>query len=385
MKYIFHLVRFLVGAFFIFSGVVKGIDPSGTGFKMTDYFTVFTEYLPFLTGLWDFLASISLPIAIFMIVLEIALGVSLILGTLPSLTLWSYAGLILFFTILTGFTAITNEVTDCGCFGDFLKLEPLVSFAKDIVLSVLIIFLIIFKKYLTPLFNARAALITLGILTLAALGFNLRNYYDLPIVDFRPYHVGADLVKGKSTEGLDPGKKEIYYTMINENGETKVMEKDEYISSGIWKDKSWKVKEGEKKEKVIREAELPKIKDFIIENAEAVDIADSLLAKEGYHFFVASYYLDKANKEGFKIFNAVIKEAAEDSVTAAGITAASIDEANKYTEGLYEFNNLDAIPIKTMIRANPGLVLIKDGVIQGKWHYNNVPSWTDMKAEVGIK
>ncbi|HNL07192.1 MAG TPA: hypothetical protein PKH93_06415, partial [Chitinophagales bacterium] len=265
MKYIYQLIRFAVGAFFIFSGVVKAIDPMGTGFKMEEYFEVFSEAIPFLSGFWEFLAGFALPIAIAMIVFEIFLGVSLLLGTLRNITLWGYVVLIGFFTILTGYSAYTGKVTDCGCFGDFMKLKPIQTFGKDVLLSFLTLFLILFRKYLTPIFNQRLGIGILVAATLWALWFDMRNVWDLPVVDFRAYKAGADMNQGRSTEGLDEGDVRTYYTLNNKStGESKEIDSKEYMAQKLWEDKNWEIDKDKTKSVTFREPELPKMKDLII-------------------------------------------------------------------------------------------------------------------------
>lgn len=382
MKYVYLLVRLLVGGFFIFSGVVKAIDPMGTGFKMEEYFEVFSQALPFMAGLWEFFAGFALPIAIAMIVFEIFLGISLIFGTLPRLTLWGYAGLIGFFTILTGYSAYTGKVTDCGCFGDFMKLKPIETFSKDVVLSVITIFLFGFRKYLTPLLNPKIGLSIVIAATLWALWFDMRNVWDLPIVDFRPYKIGTDINKGRSTEGLDEGLIQTFYVLKNkQTGETKEIESMEYTSSGIWKDKNWEIDKDKTRQVVIREPQVPKIKDLIIIAPSGNDITDSLLAMKGFQFWVTSWNLDKADHEGFTAINAVMRDAKAAGVPIVGLSNAPFEQSNALADSIYTFNNLDPIPVKTMMRSNPGVILIKDNMVVDKWHCNHLPTYAQMKSK----
>jgi len=383
--WIFSYLRYFLAVFFLFSGIVKAIDPKGTAFKMQDYFGVFSEYLPALDPLWDWSYSMALPISSFMIILEIVLGITLLLGILQRTTLLFYAGLLAFFTFLTGFTAVTNKVTDCGCFGDFLKLAPMQSFQKDIFLLIILAAIIyMYRKHLKPLFNAKIGWGLLGILTIITIWFNFRNINHLPVKDFRAYAAGTDLRKCTSQEGLNPGKKEIYYNMENTNsGEKKEVESQEYMSSRIWEDKTWQIV-GEPREIIIEEAELPKCKDFSIENANGEEIQDEVLGNTDYSFLIGAYYLDKSSKDGFKAVNTLMKAAKQKGINNIyGLTASSIDEGNQLAEGVYTFNNIDAIPIKTMIRSNPGIVLLKDGKVLGKWHYNDVPDISEL-SEFGI-
>ncbi len=377
-----YLKNFL-GTFFIFSGVVKAIDPIGTSIKLEEYFTIFTEYVPFLEPLWNLCAGLALPIAVFTIVLEIALGISLLLGTLKRTTLFLYVGLIIFFTFLTAFSAWTGKVTDCGCFGDFVKLKPFESFIKDLFLMVIVFIVVLFHKHVRCIFKSVPSLILLGVLTLASLAFCYRNISNLPIVDFRAYQKGTDLIKGKDDSGLDPGESVKLFTLDNTStGATKTMSDKEYMESKIWEDKSWVLDKSKTEVKVIREPELPKIKDFFIYNADSEEMQDEILEFPGFKFLVPAYDITKTSTEDFKPINEIVTKS---GLQTYGITASDITEAQTKSGGSYEFYNLDATPIKTMIRANPGLVLLKDGILVDKWHANHVPSWDEMKKMHGIK
>ncbi|HNI44055.1 MAG: hypothetical protein JNM36_10030 [Chitinophagales bacterium] len=388
MKYIYQLIRFAVGAFFIFSGVVKAIDPMGTGFKMEEYFEVFSEAIPFLSGFWEFLAGFALPIAIAMIVFEIFLGVSLLLGTLRNITLWGYVVLIGFFTILTGYSAYTGKVTDCGCFGDFMKLKPIQTFGKDVLLSFLTLFLILFRKYLTPIFNQRLGIGILVAATLWALWFDMRNVWDLPVVDFRAYKAGADMNQGRSTEGLDEGDVRTYYTLNNKStGESKEIDSKEYMAQKLWEDKNWEIDKDKTKSVTFREPELPKMKDLIINNAQGVEITDSILAMPGYKLWILAYQTThyEPTAEGFVAINALAKQAREAGWQVMGVSNLSPEQINAKADTLYQFNVLDATPVKTIMRSNPGVVLVKDALILDKWHWNHLPTLEDIKKKHKIK
>ena len=401
-----HYLRNFLGTFFVFSGIVKAIDPTGTAIKIEDYFNVFTEHFSLLTGLWEFLISISLPLSVFMIVLEIVLGVSLILGTFRKSTLWLYIGLTLFFTALTGFTYLTGyvpkdatffqfsqweafkdsnmRVTDCGCFGDFVKLKPYESFLKDVVLTGLIFLMFYLSNHIKLVFNQKMSWIILGVLGVAAFAFNMRNVNNLPIVDFRAYKVGANLIDGRS-DGIPP-EVQTMYTLVKEgSGEIKKVESQEYIDSGIWKDKTW-VLDNEKTEQItVKEGKSATIKDFVIYDNADNEVAEAILIRLGFTIFVGAYNIDKSNvEEGFVRVNQVMKEATKDNIPIVGLTASTLDHAKKFTDNLYQFYNLDAVPIKTMIRANPGVVLIKDGIVVDKWHYNVLPDWSEIVAKHSI-
>ncbi len=178
-------VQNFVGAFFIFSGFVKAIDPLGTSYKIQEYFTEF--------GM-QFLEPYTLAFSVITIVLEIVIGVTLLLGYLRDITVGLLLLLIIFFTFLTGYTMFTGHVTDCGCFGDFLKIEPKYSFYKDIFLSVLIIFLVARRKYIEPLFSNLVAAPVTALATIGFAVFCFRNFaWNEPVFDFRPYKVGKNI------------------------------------------------------------------------------------------------------------------------------------------------------------------------------------------------
>lgn len=386
IKYLTYLLRFAIGGFFIFSGYVKAVDPMGTGFKMEEYFDVFTEYLPFLTPLWNLCAKFALPISIGMIIFELFIGATLILGIFRKFTLWGYVLLIGFFTILTGFSAITNKVTDCGCFGDFLKLEPIQTFGKDVVLCVLVGFLLVGAKHITPLFNKKTAMIAIAALFgVVSTAFTLRNVFDLPISDWRPYAPGANICEGKKMEGLDPGEVRIYYTLVKTGtSESKEVTDKEYLEKRLYEDKSWEIDKTKTRKDVIRKPEQPKIKDFVIRTAEDHDITDAMLARSGYQFIVSSYNYDKSDREGYKKIAALMREAQQDNVPAIGVSNMSPAEVEAVSEGVYKFYMLDATPIKTMMRSNPGVTLIKDCIVIDKWHCNHLPTWQEIKVQYNI-
>jgi len=383
--WIYNYLRYFLAVFFLFSGAVKAIDPKGTGYKLIDYFGVFSEYLPALDGLWNWSIENALAIATFTIILELFLGLTLLLGLFKRLTLFLYFGLLAFFTFLTGFTTVTGKVTDCGCFGDFLKLEPYQSFLKDVGLMAVLLVLILFaaKNYKHLFKNKAIGYGLLALLTAGVVWFSFKNINHLPVKDFRAYAVGTNLNTCTSMEGLDPGLKEIYYQMVNTSGEKKEMESKEYMSSQIWKDKSWKI-EGEPREVEIRKAELPKCKDFEIENADGELVHQDIMSNPNFNFLITAYDLDKSSNEGFEMMNKLTAGLKQKGFELNGLTASNIASANAKSGNTVTFNNLDAIPIKTMIRSNPGIVLLKDGVIKGKWHYNDLPTVADLSKQFGL-
>lgn len=361
-----------VGVFFIFSGVVKAIDPLGTAYKMMDYFNEFNM---------GFMEPLTVSFAVFMIVLEIALGFALILNVAQTLTLFLYTGMILFFTFLTGYTSYTGHVTDCGCFGDFLKLEPIISFSKDVVLTVLIVILILQRRYLKGLFSGMAASGTVGLVAVASLFFCLSNFvWDLPIIDFRPYAIGKNIPEQMTVAEADKGITEYEFIYKNkETGEQKQFKQTE-MPKGEEKQK-WEFVE--RIDIVIKKGKDPKINNFRLEDADGYVMNDDILLDPNYVFFVVAYNLDKTHKEAFEKLNTLAAAAEKDGYRFFATTNATweqIEEFRHDVQAAYPFYVGDATFLKTINRSNPGLMIIKNGTVVGQWHHRHLPTYEELKA-----
>lgn len=366
-----NFVQFFVGGFFIFSGIVKAIDPMGTAIKMEEYFEIFVEYTPFLEGFWHFWASKALGVSIFMIVLEIFLGITLILGQFVGMTLFLLVAIIAFFTFLTGFSHFENKVTDCGCFGDFLKIPPSLSFKKDIILSVLIAILLVGRKQIAKLIDGTSGLGIVTLATIIATWFTFSNYYNLPVKDFRAYKVGTHI---PTCMILGPDAKqtiiETVYTYKKQNGE------EVQFTPPPWPPemKDWTFVSRE--DKVIQEGDEPKCKDMVINDVNGFEVTESILTAPKI-FLLTSFDLERTSEKGLERLANVAKEAQAQGYEVVGITGSSLADADRFRHQFgmaFPFYNLDAVPIKTMNRSNPGLVLLEDGVIKGKWHHRKAKS-----------
>ena len=216
MKILTQIARFIVGALFIFSGFIKLNDPLGFSYKLQEYFSA--EVLDL-----DFLSPYALLIAIILVVIEVLLGIALLIGYKKKITLWLLLAMIAFFTFLTFYSAYFNKVTDCGCFGDAIPLVPWESFAKDVILLVLILFLLWQQKFILPAF---AKIVNTSIVFLAFLLSMSFGYYvlmHLPWLDFRAYQVGSNIAEGMIVpEGAEEAQFE-YQWKFNINGEEKVI------------------------------------------------------------------------------------------------------------------------------------------------------------------
>src|SRR6056300_694368 len=216
MKYITHLSRILVGVLFVVSGFIKLNDPVGFSFKLEEYFSQGVLDLPVLI-------PFALAIAFFVVVFEVLLGIFLLVGYQLKFTLWSLLSMIVFFTFLTFYSAYFNKVTDCGCFGDAIKLTPWESFTKDIILLVLILIMFYGKGYIRPLFSRNIRKIAVYASFIGCLIFGYYVLQHLPVIDFRPYKIGANIIEGMSYP--ENAQKPIfeYKWKFNVNGEEKIV------------------------------------------------------------------------------------------------------------------------------------------------------------------
>ena len=315
MNILTQIARILVGILFIFSGFVKLVDPIGSQYKFQEYFSESVLNM-------EFLIPYTLPFAILLIIAEILLGVMILIGYKPKLTIWSLFILTIIFLFLTWYSAFYNKVTDCGCFGDALKLSPWETFYKNVILIVLIVFLIFKTELIKPIFKGKIPKI-ITILSFAGFLFITQHVLvHLPIIDFRPYAIGKNI-----SEGM------------------------EYKDDGG----------------------IPPVHDFMLEDSQN-DLAPELLTKEKVMLIIV-YSLDKADANGFP----AIKETAEKAIlkgyTVYGVSASFTDDLilaqNKYNLP-FEFLFCDETTLKTIIRANPGVVILNKGTVVDKKNWSDV-------------
>ncbi|MEN8799765.1 MAG: BT_3928 family protein, partial [Flavobacteriaceae bacterium] len=216
MKYLVTISRILVGVLFIISGLIKLNDPVGFSFKLEEYFSPAVLDIPFLLPL-------ALTISLVVVILEVLLGIMLLLGYKRGLTVWSLLLMILFFTFLTFYSAYFNKVTDCGCFGDAVKLTPWESFTKDVVLLIFILILFYGRRHIKTIFNPTLTRIIMlaGLLGCCVFAYNVLNH--LPALDFRPYKIGANIPEGMAIPDDAPKPIFDYAWKFNVNGEEKII------------------------------------------------------------------------------------------------------------------------------------------------------------------
>lgn len=382
-NYFIELLKNFIGAYFIFSGVVKAIDPVGTGIKMEEYFEIFHQYFPFLNFLWDTLEPVSLGFSIFMILLEIILGLFLIFGALPQLTTYFIFATIVFFTFLTGFSHITGKVTDCGCFGDFIKLTPKISFIKDVVLVIILLPLVKYWKLITPLFPTRPRTLALFILSILAIVFTFRNVYYEPVVDFRAYKAGVNITE---CLGLPPDAKPYIYenTFIYKNNASG--DNHEFTVETLPKDwENWTFVD--RVDKLIQKGDDPKCKDFAITDANGSDVTNVYMEEEQPIFVLIIPNIKKMNDANLLHIKDVLSAAVKDGHYSIALTGSNIEDVKSklnIAEIKLDIFNTDETPLKTIMRSNPGILVLKKGTILGKYHHNDEISYKKIKEDLGI-
>ncbi len=354
--------RLFVGIVFIFSGFVKGVDPLGTTYRIEDYFMAYG-------ALW------AMPLAfyasVFLCTLEFVLGVALVMNARIKILSWILFPLMIFFTILTFYDALFNPVPDCGCFGDFIKMTNWQTFFKNVVLIVFVYIVFKSRKKYKSLLGPKFQTFVIILFTIGFTYFSYYQYQHLPMLDFRDWKIGKDM---KTDETSEP----ITY-LIYQNKETK--EKKEYVSPNFpWNDSVWMSK-WEFVDQRIDDSHVKIKHELVIQTRGAVDITKSIVENPEYQFIFVSDDLTKVSKESFKKINKIYSYLDEKGISLVGVSSSSGFMIDKYClDHDVEFNIFfgDDIVLKAMIRSNPGLIMLKDGVVIDKWHYNDFPELSEL-------
>ena len=355
-----RIARFLVGGVFIFSGLIKLNDPVGTQIKFEEYFEVFAQDLPLLHDFFIALVPFTLVMSVAFCAAEIILGVALLVSYKPKLTIWLLLLLITFFTFLTFYSAHYNRVTDCGCFGDAIKLKPWTSFTKDVVLMVLILFVIGHRNRIKP----RATGWIVGLTTLLTLGLGIYAIQFLPPLDLLPYAVGKNI-----PTQMKPSEPLRYNYIMAKDGKTSTF--DQYPTDTTYQFKEMVL---------VNENAKPKITDYRVWTDEADLTQETFVGKKLFVIVKSTKDIDAGSLPAIR---ALVEGLAGSDVTPAILTSVSDDEIKTFrTE--FQLSNLpyykvDATVLKTIMRANPGTWLLDNGTVRGKWHYNTTPTAAEVK------
>ncbi|MFC2138430.1 BT_3928 family protein [Bacteroidota bacterium] len=360
MKNLRLVSRSLIGIVFIFSGFVKGIDPYGSTYKFIDYFEAFNL---------SFFDPIALPLALFLSTSELLIGICLFIGIRMKETSWALLIFMVFFTILTLVIAITNPVTDCGCFGDALILSNWQTFFKNIFFMGLTLIVFFGRKSYPQLLKSPLEWSITGLVIVLILSISIYCINHLPFLDFRPYNIGTYI----------PEKMEIPENAPMDEYTIKLF----YQKDGIEQefplenlpDSTWEFVRNEST--LIKQGYVPPIHDFTIDDPETgEDIADIILNNSNYTFAAIYYDLDKSCFKNQNKLNELATFCQLNEYEFIGLTSSLSDQIENYKIEYnipFKFYNTDEITLKTIIRANPGLILLKEGVVINKWHSNDIP------------
>jgi len=366
MHVISQVARYLVGVVFIFSGLIKLNDPVGTQIKLEEYFEVFAADFSALHGFFHFLIPYALPIAVLVCAAEVILGVALLVLYRMRQTTWSLLALVIFFTFLTFYSAYFNKVTDCGCFGDAIKLKPWESFTKDLVLLALIV-LILFRRldFGSPV-SQRVGGWIVGLTVVLSVGLGVYAIRHLPPIDMLPYRVGANI-----PAQMKPSETFRYQYIMEKDGNKFEFEK--YLSDTTYKYKEMVLLNPEAK---------PKITDYAVWNSEG-DFTQQTF--EGNRLIVVLYDVRKADLKSMEKIGVLAKALEASGVQPMALTASdetTFEMFRHETQLAFPYYFADATVLKTIIRSNPGLLLLSNGTVKGKWHFNDVPSADEVKIQL---
>lgn len=359
MKLLVAISRFLVGALFIVSGLIKLNDPVGFSFKLKDYFA------PEVLNL-EFLVPYALVIAIFVVIFEVLLGVMILIGYAKKFTVWSLLLMIIFFTFLTFYSAYFNKVTDCGCFGDAIKLTPWESFSKDIVLLFFILILFIGKKYIQPIFSKNINSIVIFAAFVGCLAITYHVLQHLPIIDFRPYKIGANITEGMTVPEDAPKAIFEYDWKFKVDGAEKII-----TTNGDYPKVDGEFVSVDTRE--IQAGYEAPIHDFTMER-EDKDYTAEFLA-EDHLLLVIAYNYSMTEKEGYTNIRKVTNEALKKGYKVVGLSASSkaiMDELTDVYKLNFKFYFCDETALKTIVRSNPGVLELQKGTVKQKLHWNDV-------------
>lgn len=471
MKIIRNFARLVVGITFVFSGFVKVIDPLGSAYKFADYFTAMHL---------DFMIDGALFFAIIMSAAELVIGIALVFNLIPKLASLGVLLFMSFFTPLTLWLAVANPVSDCGCFGDAIILTNWQTFYKNIVLLILAIIIFVYRSKYKSNYQPAFQWILVSLSIIISVGLSIYCLRNLPIIDFRPYHIGANISESMTIPENQKDNKDIYESVfIYENNGVKKEFKDTELPT----DTTWKFVDAV--HKLVKEGYKPPIHDFTIEpvyiqgyspeyqesinmlEAEFVytnskdttvfyvdklpnnnqwrllsvncngvalnqnlininyvsangisenfnlknlpdssyhfidasyheidndytdsygeDIANKILAEKNYSFFVIMTTLDKANDKYIDKITEIANFCKEKSYNFYCLTASNEAEISEFIKKYnvnYKFYNTDPITLKTIVRSNPGLMLVKNATIINKWAGKNIPTVSELENDL---
>ena len=370
MRLVKNLCRIIVGIVFIYSGFVKGIDPLGSDYKFTDYFNAFgMGWMNATTLFFSFALSLA----------EFLIGTALLFNLWVSRMAWGALLFMAFFTPLTLVLALTNPVSDCGCFGDAMILTNWQTFWKNIILLLLAIMIFVYRK------EYKSSLSLMGqfsFLTLAGAGMlclSIYCYRHLPVLDFRPYAVGKNITEGmRLPEGAEPDQYEVTLKYKNkQTGEVRSFTEENYP----WQDTlNWEYESSS--ERLVKKGYITPIHDLVIEHPTLGNITEEILEDDNHTILAVAYNLNQSDTQYQPAINRLAEYARKKGIRFYGLTSSTerdIEAYKKRNHVPYEFCTADEIQLKTMIRSNPGVIILREGTILDKWAGKDVPDVKELQ------
>ncbi|MDR0348411.1 MAG: DoxX family protein [Tannerella sp.] len=362
-KVLAELCRILLGIIFIFSGFVKAVDPVGFSIKIEEYLSAFEL---------DFFSLPATFMAFCIISVEFALGVSLLLGVYRR---WISIGIFLLMCVMTPLTlvlAVFNPVADCGCFGDALVISNWETFFKNVILFIAAVIVLIYHRRLLSFYTHKVYGFVALFSLLFCMGFCYYNYSHLPVIDFRPYKVGKNITQ--LMEIPEDAPRDEYHFIYRKDG----VEKEFSLEDVPVGDDSWTYVDA----KLVKQGFIPVVSSFELYDKDQQNVADVILNDPRILFLLIAPELDHASDKHIDAINNIYDYARENELPFFAATSSSdvlITEWKKHTGADYSFLTADDVLLKTIIRSNPGLVLLKEGTILAKWHHNDIPEEEQLK------
>ena len=370
MRLVKNLCRIIVGIVFIYSGFVKGIDPLGSDYKFTDYFNAFgMGWMNATTLFFSFALSLT----------EFLIGIALLFNLWVSRMAWGSLLFMAFFTPLTLVLALTNPASDCGCFGDAMILTNWQTFWKNIILLLLAIMIFMYRKEYKSSLPLVGQFSFLALAGAGMLCLSVYCYRHLPVLDFRPYAVGKNITEGmRLPEGAEPDQYEVTLKYKNkQTGEVQSFTEENYP----WQDTlNWEYESSS--ERLVKKGYITPIHDLVIEHPTLGNITEEILEDDNYTILAVAYNLNQSDTQYQPAINRLAEYAREKGIRFYGLTSSSerdIEAYKKRNHVPYEFCTADEIQLKTMIRSNPGVIILREGTILDKWAGKDVPDVKELQ------
>lgn len=370
MRLVKNLCRIIVGIVFIYSGFVKGIDPLGSDYKFTDYFNAFgMGWMNATTLFFSFALSLA----------EFLIGIALLFNLWVSRMAWGSLLFMAFFTPLTLVLALTNPVSDCGCFGDAMILTNWQTFWKNIILLLLAIMIFMYRKEYKSSLPLVGQFSFLALAGAGMLCLSVYCYRHLPVLDFRPYAVGKNITEGmRLPEGAEPDQYEVTLKYKNkQTGEVQSFTEENYP----WQDTlNWEYESSS--ERLVKKGYITPIHDLVIEHPTLGNITEEILEDDNHTILAVAYNLTQSDVQYQPAINRLAEYAQEKGIRFYGLTSSSERDIETYKKRYhvpYEFCTADEIQLKTMIRSNPGVIILREGTILDKWAGKDVPDVKELQ------